>query len=84
MYLLKPHGNTLMGHLRELINKSMKYITFDIMLKGRFVCTMRMPITVDDVEEYINDKPVVLCDTIYKYVEDKRPSLKCKPYKISF
>ena len=52
------------------------------MLKGRFACTMRMPITFDVVEEYVNDKPVVLCDTISKYVENKRPSLKGKHYNI--
>lgn len=62
----------------------MKYITFDVMLKGRFVCTMRMPITFDVIEEFIGDKPVISNKAFSAYVEQKRPSLKGKPYKICF
>lgn len=30
------------------------------MLNERFVCTMRMPITIDMVVDYVGDTPVIL------------------------
>ena len=53
----------------------MKTLVFDVMLKGRFVCTLRMkycplfPLTVDEICEF---------------VERKRPTLKGKKYNIEF
>lgn len=53
----------------------MKTIIFDIMLGGRFVCTMCMlfcplfPLTTEEIQSF---------------VESKRPSLKGKDYKIIF
>ena len=53
----------------------MKTLVFDVMLKGRFVCTLRMkycplfPLTVDEICEF---------------VESKRPTLKGKKYNIEF
>ena len=52
----------------------MKELIFDVMLNGRFVCTLKyrfcplFPITVEELE---------------KFVEEKRPSLKGKNYKIA-
>lgn len=53
----------------------MKTLVFDVMLNGRFVCTLRMkycplfPITEKEI-----------CD----FVESKRPTLKGKNYNIAF
>lgn len=50
-----------------------KFIHFDIMQEGRYLCTMHMPhcgaFKVDMLE-------------VVQYVEDKRPSLKGKDYNI--
>lgn len=54
------------------------------MLRERFVCTLRMPVTLDVIEDYIGDEPVIRSKAISAYVEKKRPSLKGKPYKIFF
>ena len=53
----------------------MKDLIFDVMLNGRFVCTMKyrycplFAITPEDIA---------------KFVEEKRPSLKGKNYNIAF
>lgn len=54
------------------------------MLNGRFVCTMRMPITLDVVVDYDGDKPVIDSRAFSEFVERKRPSLKGKKYNICF
>lgn len=59
-------------------------ITFDVMLKGRFVCTMRMPVTFDMVLDYDGDTPVIDARAITRYVEQKRPSLAGSGYNICF
>ena len=52
----------------------MKDLIFDVMLNGRFVCTLKyrfcplFPITEEELA---------------KFVEEKRPSLKGKNYKIA-
>lgn len=62
----------------------MKTLTFDIMSNDRFVCTMRMPITLDMVIDYDGDKPILNADKIKEYVEDKCPTLKYVKYNICF
>lgn len=62
----------------------MKYITFDVMLNGRFQGTFRMPITLDVIEDYVGEKPVIKSRAFSDFVEQKRPSLKGKPYNIFF
>ena len=53
----------------------MKNFTFDIMLNGRFICTLRykycalFPIDFEDLE---------------KFILSKRPYLKGKDYRIAF
>ena len=53
----------------------MKDLIFDVMLNGRFVCTLKYsfcplsPITPEEIA---------------KFVESKRPSLKGKKYNIAF
>lgn len=59
-------------------------LTFDIMSNDRFVCTMRMPITLDMVVGYEGDKPILDAGKLKRYVEEKRPSLKYVKYNICF
>lgn len=70
-----------MGHL---IGFRMEHIKFDVMLNERFVCTLRMPITIEMVVDYVGDTPVIPEEAFSKYVESKRPSLKGKPFQITF
>ena len=70
------------GHSFSFIQ--MKKIQFDIMLDGRFVCTMRPPLTLDLIDRFDGDEPVVSLEAIQRYVEQKRPSLKGKDYRICF
>lgn len=51
----------------------MKTLTFDIMLNGRFVCTLKY--------EYCPLFPIDI-DDLTKFVLDKRPTLKGKDYRI--
>lgn len=53
----------------------MKTLIFDVMLNGRFVCTLRYkycPLFPIDSEELV------------KFVLTKRPTLKDKPFNIAF
>lgn len=63
---------------------SNKTITFDVMSNDRFVCTMRMPVTLDMVAGYDGDKPILDSRKLLQYVETKRPSLKYVKYNICF
>lgn len=59
------------------------YISFDVMLRGRFVRTLRMPILL--AERIASDgKPVFSESRIQSYVEERLPSLKGQPYNICF
>ena len=53
----------------------MKTFVFDIMLKGRFVCTLRY--------KYCPLFPIDLED-LKKFILSKRPTLRNKPYNIAF
>lgn len=53
----------------------MKIFVFDIMLKGRFVRTLRY--------EYCALFPIDL-DELTKFILSKRPTLRNKPYNIAF
>lgn len=53
----------------------MKTFTFDIMLNGRFVCTLKY--------KYCALFPINLED-LKKFILNKRPSLKGKDYRIAF
>ena len=52
------------------------------MLRGRFVCTLRLPLYMAD--SYENGKYIVSEQTLKRFVENKRPTLKGKPYNICF
>lgn len=53
----------------------MQELVFDVMLKGRFICTLRY--------KYCPLFPVKDTELI-SFVEQKRPTLKGKPYNICF
>ena len=59
--------------MKNVLEKKM--LTLDIMLNGMFVCQMKMPhcplFPLDEKE-------------VSKFVTDKRPSLKGKPFNIEF
>lgn len=61
-------------------------IKFDVMLKDRYVCTMQMPLGLNQLIGYDGDMPVfnLSKSDVKKYVEQKRPSLKGKKYHIEF
>lgn len=59
-------------------------VMFDVMLKGRFVCTLSMEITPPRIAEWIGKMPVLKTAAIRDFIEQKRPSLKGKPYIIEF
>ena len=62
-----------------------KKLVFDIMLNERYICTLRMPISFDMIEEIDERGGVVLRgERLQKYIEEKRPSLKGTNYKIAF
>lgn len=62
-----------------------KKLVFDIMLNERYICTFRIPITFDMIEEIDKMGGVVLRgDKLQNYIEEKRPSLRGKNYKIAF
>lgn len=60
----------------------MKKLTFDIMVGDKFYRTMRMPITIDMVEGYENDTPIINLDKVKEYALQKCPTLKYEKYKI--
>ena len=53
----------------------MKTFAFDVMLNGRFICTLKY--------EYSTLFPIDL-EELDKFILDKRPSLKGKDYRIAF
>lgn len=53
----------------------MKTLTFDVMLRGRFVCTLRY--------KYCPLFPIDM-DELTDFVLSKRPTLKNKPFNIVF
>ena len=58
----------------NLLKMKKEYITFDVMLEDRFVCTMRMPhpsIMILDPEE------------ARQFIISKRPSLRNKNFRIA-
>ena len=61
-----------------------KKLTFDIMSNGRFVCTMRVPVTLDMVEGYDGDKPIIKAEVLKRDIETRMPSLKYMKYNICF
>lgn len=63
-----------MKYLQSQNKGTMKVLAFDVMLRGRFVCTMKY--------RYCPLFPLEI-DELKKFIEDKHPSLKGKDYTIS-
>lgn len=57
-------------------------ITVDIMLRERFYATMRIEPSLRMITDYYGNKPVVSVRELCKVVEDRRPTLRGKAYKI--
>jgi len=60
---------------RPPMKQAMKALFLDIMLNGKFICTLKYkycPLFTIDYNELL------------KFVEQKRPTLKGKPYRIMF
>lgn len=65
-----------------MMNKKNNEIRFDVMLNDMFVCTLNIPtLMADDV---IDGMPVFKMETISRFIEKHRPSLRNKPYRIAF
>lgn len=65
------------------MNKIAKYISLDVMLRGRFVHTFRISTLL--AERIGSDgKPVFSVNRIQSHIEERLPSLKGQPYKICF
>ena len=62
----------------------MKHLSFNVMLDGRFICSLDMPITLDVINDYVGDMPVIRDGAISEFIERKHPSLRGKDYKIDF
>lgn len=62
----------------------MKTLTFDIMSNGRFVHTMRIPLTLDIIEGYEGDMPILNAEKLKQCVETRMPTLKYEKYEICF
>ena len=57
-------------------------ITVDIMLCERFYATMRIEPALRMITDYYGNKPVVSMRELCRVVEDRRPTLRGKAYKI--
>ena len=57
---------------------------FDVMLKDKYVCTMKMTVANHHIIGYSGDKPIIdISKEQYRaFVEKQRPSLKGKKYHI--
>lgn len=65
----------MMKHFQQAKQKTNKIFVFDVMLNGRFVCTLKYeycPLFPIDFEE------------LDKFILSKRPTLKGKDYRIAF
>jgi hypothetical protein len=54
------------------------------MVGDKFYRTMHMPITIDMVEGYENDTPIINLDKVKEYALQKCPTLKYEKYRIVF
>ena len=82
MYYRQGYKTRYSARQRETTPTSRKPATlkFDVMLKGRWVCTMQMPLGLPVA--YDGEKPVFQLQErqLEQYVEQQKPSLKGKPW----
>lgn len=60
-----------------------KYIDIDVMLRGRFIRTLRIPTLLAEGIS-ADGKPVFSRAAVCSHIESRLPSLKGKPYNICF
>ena len=60
----------------------MTKVIVDIMMKDRFYDTMRIEPSLPMITEYYGDKPVVSVRALCKVVEERRPTLRGKDYRL--
>ena len=60
----------------------MKKLTFNIMVGDKFYRTMHMPITIDMVEGYDGEQPIIKGEKIKEWVLKKCPTLKYDNFTI--
>lgn len=53
-----------------------KNIKFDVMLRDRFIATLRMPITPEILEGWDGDDPIIKSTAFDNFVAKKLPTLK--------
>ena len=61
-----------------------KIISVDIMIGDRFIATIKINLTLDLISDYIDDVPAISYNALIKHVEERKPSLKGKDYRIIF
>lgn len=58
-------------------------ITVDLMNRDNiYLCTMRIEPELNLISEYYGNKPVVKVSALRKMIENKRPTLKGKDYRV--
>lgn len=62
--------------------RTMDKVIVDIMMKDIFIATMRIEPSLRMVIDYYGDKPVVSMKALCREIEDRRPTLRGKAYKI--
>ena len=54
------------------------------MIGDRFIATIKINLTLDLISDYIDDVPAISYNALIKHVEERKPSLKGKDYRIIF
>ena len=54
------------------------------MIGERFIATMKINLTLELISDYIDDVPSISYNELIKHVEERKPSLKGKDYRIIF
>ena len=54
------------------------------MIGERFIATMKINLTLDLISDYIDDVPAISYNELIKNIEERKPSLKGKDYRIIF
>lgn len=54
------------------------------MIGDRFIATMKINLTLGLISDYIDDVPALSYNALVKHVEERKPSLKGKEYRIIF
>lgn len=61
-----------------------KKLVLDIMMGEKYYKTLRLPITLEMIDGYEGDEPILKLEKIKEAVEEALPSLKYREYRICF